>query len=209
MRDVTARKLAEDELTKYRDRLEGLVEQRTAELKTINERLEKEIAERAMAQRALSESEEKYRALVETTDTAFAILDQEGTIMDANREFVRLTGHRVLDEIMGRKVKEWTAPHDVENNSREIKKCLEQGSVKGLEIDYINSLGVTTPVEINATVVRTDKGPRIHALLRDITARRDTEIETAERGRFQQNSYPGITRVLRCHESRRHYHAYE
>ena len=54
---------------------------------------------------ALRESEEKYRAVVETTDTGYVILDTEGTVLAANPEYVRLTGHGTLAEILGRKVR--------------------------------------------------------------------------------------------------------
>ena len=52
-RDVTQRKLAEAELTKYREHLEELVKQRTAELESANKRLEAEIAERERSEAAV------------------------------------------------------------------------------------------------------------------------------------------------------------
>jgi len=55
------RKWAEEELKKYREHLEELVEERTAEIKTANERLQRLIAERMNAERALLESEAKLQ----------------------------------------------------------------------------------------------------------------------------------------------------
>ncbi|NIM06687.1 MAG: histidine kinase, partial [Armatimonadetes bacterium] len=51
--DITERKRAEQELTEYRDHLQELVEERTAELRRANERLQKEIAEREQAEEEL------------------------------------------------------------------------------------------------------------------------------------------------------------
>ena len=133
------------------------------------------ITERKLAEEALRESEEKYKDLVETTDTGYLIVDQEGRVTDANAEYVRLTGHRSLDEIAGYSVLEWTAPHDAERNANEFRKCFEKGFVRDLEIDYISGDGAITPIEINATVIDTREGPRILTLCRDITERRLAE----------------------------------
>ena len=132
------------------------------------------------AEEALRESEEKYRALIETTDTGYLILDKKGKVIDANIEYIRLSGHQTIDEILGRSVVEWTAPHDHERNAQEVKKCMELGYVKNLEIDYINKDGKIIPVEINATTVSTDKGFRILSLCQDITERKQAEKEKIE-----------------------------
>jgi len=80
------------------------------------------------ADEVLRESEAKYRALIETTDTGFVILDGSGNVLDANAEYVRLAGYGTLDEISGRSVREWTALHDGERNMREINDALNRGS---------------------------------------------------------------------------------
>lgn len=142
--------------------------------------LESEAAERKRVEATLRESEEKYRALVETTDTGYLILDGAGNVIDANAEYVRITGHRALDEIAGRCVVEWTAEHDRERNELEVKKCMEQGYVRNLEIDYVDGDGGITPIEINAKVVETKEGPRILSLCRDITERKRAEVALRE-----------------------------
>ena len=97
-----------------------------------------DITERIKAQEALYESEAKYRALIETTDTGYLILDEDGKVIDANSEYARLSGHQTIDEIIGRSVVEWTSPHDLERNAQEVKKCFEKGFVRNLVIDYID-----------------------------------------------------------------------
>jgi PAS domain S-box-containing protein len=59
-RDVTDRKLAEDELRQHRGQLEELVESRAGELARANEMLRAEVAERRRAEEALRRSEERY-----------------------------------------------------------------------------------------------------------------------------------------------------
>lgn len=134
-----------------------------------------DITQRKLAEAALRESEEKYKNLVEATDTGYIIIDAEGRVLDANAEYVRLTGRKSLEDILGHNVLEWTAPHDLERNAEEVRKCAEQGYVRDLEIDYVWPDGTLTPIEVNANVVETREGRRIVALCRDITERRNAE----------------------------------
>ena len=55
------RRRAEEELQKHREHLEEMVEERTAEIKAANERLQRLIAERMNAEKALLESESKLQ----------------------------------------------------------------------------------------------------------------------------------------------------
>src|SRR5208337_2970874 len=100
-----------------------------------------DITGRKQAEAALRESEEKYRGLIETTSTGYVILDTAGKVLDANPEYVRLTGHKELKEILGRSVIAWTAEQDRGKNAAAIKQCLKTGLVKHLELDYAGGDG--------------------------------------------------------------------
>ncbi|MBI5534182.1 MAG: PAS domain S-box protein [Deltaproteobacteria bacterium] len=139
------------------------------------ERLRSELAEHKRALETLRDNEEKHKLLIETTNTGFVILDGEGRVIDSNQEYARLTGHEHPEELLGRKVLEWTAAYDRERNAAEVRKCLEAGSVRNLEIDYAGPGGQTIPVEVNATVVRTSESVSILTICRDISERRRAE----------------------------------
>ena len=64
-RDITERKQSEQELRKYQDQLEELVQERTAEIIKINEELQREIAEHQRTEQSLRQSEEQFRQLTE------------------------------------------------------------------------------------------------------------------------------------------------
>lgn len=139
-----------------------------------------DITEIKQTENALRENEEKYRTLIETTDTGYVIIDGEGTVLDANLEYVRLAGYDTLHQILGKKVTEWTAEHHRAKNAEEVKKCFEQGYVRNLEIDYVNPQGNFTPIEINATILQTVNGKMILTLCRDITGRKQAEVALKE-----------------------------
>jgi PAS domain S-box-containing protein len=151
-----------------------------------------DVTERRIAEAALRESEERYRAVIETTDTGYVVLDEKGRVLDANRNYVGLTGHSTLDEIRGRSVTDWTAPHDRARNQAEVARCLKKGSVRNLEIDYRRADGASIPVEINASVIRTKAGRMIVTLCRDISERKRAEAEIRLKAELLDNSTDSI-----------------
>jgi two-component sensor histidine kinase len=82
-----------------------------------------------------------------------------------------------LEEVLGRSVLEWTAEEDRDKNALEISQCLRQGFVRNLEINYTAETGLSTPIEINATVVDDKDNPIILSLCRDISERKQAEEE--------------------------------
>ena len=136
-----------------------------------------DISERKQADDVRKISEEKYRTLVETTQTGYLILDMEGKVVDANPEYVRLTGHSELRDILGKPVTDWTASYEKEKNSMAIAQCVRAGFIRNLVVDYVDGSGRITPVEINASVTGNGDLRQIISLCRDITERKNAEIE--------------------------------
>jgi PAS domain S-box-containing protein len=68
--DITDRKQSEMELRQYRDHLEQLVNLRTAALVEVNAELNQEIAEHEATEKALRDSEARFRAIFEEAPSA-------------------------------------------------------------------------------------------------------------------------------------------
>jgi PAS domain S-box-containing protein len=134
-----------------------------------------DITERKQVDEKIRASEDKYRELIETTDTGYVILDESGIILDANRKYIDLTGHDSLDEVLNHNVLEWTSENYKTINEKAVKECMDNGFIRNLEIEYVKKDGVTIPVEINATVIKTEPGIQILSLCRDITKRKTAE----------------------------------
>lgn len=147
----------------------------TADRKVVS--LLDDITGRVETERSLRESESRYRALVETTRTGYVIINREGRVLDANTEYVRLTGRKDLKEILGHTVVEWTAEYHKGRNAEAVAQCARDGYIFNLEVDYTGPDGGVIPVEISATVMTKDGAPQILSLCRDISARRRTEDE--------------------------------
>jgi PAS domain S-box-containing protein len=140
-----------------------------------------DVTERKRAEEKLRESEEKHKLLIEATNTGYVIIDSSGRVLDANQEYVRMTGHSRLEDIVRRPVTDWTAPYDLERNAAEVKKCVETGSVRSLVIDYVDAQGRATPVEINAAMMAGSTSAQVFTICRDITERRRTEKALREK----------------------------
>jgi len=131
----------------------------------------------ARAEEELRESEERYRSLIEMTRTAYVILDSKGKVLDANDEYVRLTGHKGLDQVLGRSVIQWTLPREKENNAKAIRECLKKGFLRDFETAYVDRHGRVTPILIIATVIEVKGNKKIFSLCHSVA-----EIKRAEEG---------------------------
>ncbi len=180
--NISGQSTGPDEFTLNRkDGSQVTVEIRTRPVEIGGEKLvlgiARDVTDRRKAEDAVRENEAKYRSLIETTGTGYTIIDEAGRVVDANAEFVRLTGRKSLDDILGRNVLEWTAEYDLERNAREVKLCLENRITQNLEIDYVGPDGHVIPIEIHANAIETAEGMRILAICQDITARKQIESQ--------------------------------
>ncbi|MFH1019937.1 MAG: cache domain-containing protein [Pseudomonadota bacterium] len=146
-----------------------------AEFRSLAKAANQMLAEKRAMEEGLRKSEEKYRVLIDTTGTGFVKIDGEGRVLDANQEYVWLTGHDDVAEILGHRMTEWTAEHDQARNREAVQECVKLGVVRHLQIDYVDGHGGFTPVELNATVVQGDGQPEILTICHDVSIRKGLE----------------------------------
>jgi PAS domain S-box-containing protein len=91
-RDITERKLAEEELRRHREHLEELVEERTTELKALTDSLKEEIGERWKTEEALRRSEQRYSSFLRNF---------KGIAFQGNMDFTPVFFHGAVEAITG------------------------------------------------------------------------------------------------------------
>ena len=122
-------------------------------------------------------SDNKYWALVNTTQLGYIIVDKHGKIRDANEEFLRITGHSELQDIIGTVARKWVAAYEKQNVSNTIEQLMKTGKITGMEVDFKSNNGTLTPIEFNATLIREKGDYHLLGIGRDISDRREAERE--------------------------------
>lgn len=105
IRDITARRQAEKELQRYREQLEELVSERTAELTEANKHLQKEIADRLIMEEALQSSAEKiklfaYSVSHDLKSPAIGMVGLTRFLFRRYRTVLDERGQRVCDQLL-------------------------------------------------------------------------------------------------------------
>ncbi len=140
--EMTERKRAEEALRQYRDQLEELVKERTAELTRANELLQQEIRDRKRKEEALRLSEERYRALFVNNPIETIVVDLEGKVIDFNKAKEKGAKEKQTDRLpqFGDRMytKDYAGKHKL-NMRKELMDCLISGKLKDFpELQYGN-----------------------------------------------------------------------
>jgi PAS domain S-box-containing protein len=186
IRYALERRSIQDSLRKAHDDLERRVRERTADLVAANARLTNEIAERARAEVALSESERKWRNLFETSADAIIIASTDGSSVELNRAGLELFGFHEddLSELSSGAVF-----HDPGDWSLFKKGVDREGSVKDYEVVLERKNGTTLDCLITAGAIRNGSGTMIgyQGIIKDFTARKrfvETTLNSVADGVF-------------------------
>ena len=177
VRDVTDRRKAEQELNTYRKHLENIVARRTAEITEINVQLSKELAERREVEKALKESEEKYRDFIDNAPIGVGIIDMSGKVQYINKRIEELMGWK-REEIIGTDGFGLSSFNE-DTRFRLIKRFSEriEGDKHRLtEIPIVRKNDAPLWVEVFTTILKKDNVPvGVQAVFVNISERKQAE----------------------------------
>jgi PAS domain S-box-containing protein len=140
--------------------------------------------ERKCAERALRESEEKFRALFEGSSHG-VVLHDENEILEVNPAAVRIMGRQSPGDLLGKHPREMAPPRQPNGESSEamgqknIEECLTRGSAR-FEWMALAPNGREIPLEVALTRIQWSGRLVIQALITDITERQRARAALAE-----------------------------
>jgi PAS domain S-box-containing protein len=125
-----------------------------------------------------SESEVKYRGLLEAAPDAMVVVNQTGEIVLLNAQAENQFGYH-RDELLGQKVKniipEGFAERLITDATRTVAEALAQQIGTGIELSGRRKDGTKFPIEIMLSPLESPDGILVTAAVRDISVRRAAE----------------------------------
>jgi PAS domain S-box-containing protein len=162
-----------------RQDLENRVQERTAELAKTNQALEAEIRDRARAQEALRESEERFRTAFEEAPFGMCLTALDGRFMQVNAALCQMLGYS-RQELLEGAWQKLTHPDDMERSKQALKQFVQDltSSVE-FEKRYMHKHGNAIWVQLKISAVKNAHGAPAHFIthVEDITVRKRAETE--------------------------------
>ncbi len=155
-----------------------------------------DITERKQALDRLTESENRWRAIVETEPECVKLVASDGTLLDMNPAGLAMIEAPSADAVMGQSVYSLIAPRHREAFVA-LNENVCQGNRGTLEFEIIGFQGTRRWMETHAVPLRSESdGTLVHlAITRDITARKQTEEELRQLNTALENAVEGISRL--------------
>ncbi len=174
--DISELTRAENELVKYRDHLEELVRERTAELARANEVLELQEKESRKAVEALRESENRYKAVIDNAQEGIVVV-QDKILKLANPQVMVIVGY-TEEELKSLPFIEFIHPDDREMVMGIHLRRFKGEEIPGVyEIRIIDKQGKTKWLENNGLMIEWGGRPATLNFIRDITEHKKAEEE--------------------------------
>jgi PAS domain S-box-containing protein len=198
--DITKRKESEELILKYQTELEQKVEERTSELKKLNEGLRKEIQDRERAEQELF----KLSSVVEQAADHVLITNKEGIIEYVNPAFEACTGYS-KEEVIGLTPRILNSDKNNPNFSTKLWETVLSGNTyRGEAINkkkngalYYEAMTVTPLIDSNNNITH------LVSVASDITQRRQAETDKiAQEAAIQANKAKSMFLANMSHEIR-------
>jgi PAS domain S-box-containing protein len=134
-----------------------------------------DITDRKRAEEALRQSEERFRAIVDTTPECVKLVAADGTLLYMNLPGLQMVGAPSAEAVFGKSVFDLIAPED-RDRYREFNERICSGGRSSLEFDIVGLTGTRRHMETHAAPLRNPYGATMQlAVSHDITERSHAE----------------------------------
>lgn len=131
-----------------------------------------DITDQKLAEKALQESEERFRTLANVSHESVVFVNDERIISDVNDQFAILFGYFSRVDILGKKITDFIAPIDLDR----IESALLISAANKSEVRTFDRSGKPIFIEVAGTEL-TYKGEKMKVfILHDITAKKKAEF---------------------------------
>ena len=163
-----------------------------------------DITLRKKAEKALFESERKFRNLFNSSSDGIIISDEKYRILAINETLINLLGFK-KGYLLRKKITEIIHPKYAEMIKQRISDLYNEESLPPIEIETYIASGDVISVEISCKIIDYENRKAILTMIRDISERKETErkilnavIETEEREkeRFAKDLHDGLGPLL-------------
>jgi PAS domain S-box-containing protein len=131
----------------------------------------RDVSERKQAEELLRQSEERFRAIVETTPECVKLVSADGTLLLMNSSGLRMLGARRAEEVVGKSIYNLVVPEDRERYQM-FNESICRGEQGSLQFQIIGLDGKRRHMETHAAPLRNPDGIVVHlAVTSDISQR--------------------------------------
>ena len=134
-----------------------------------------DITQQKRTETALRESEERFRAIVETTPECVKLVSADGTLLHMNKPGLEMVGARSAEEVVGKNVYDLIASDD-RDRFKAFNESICRGEQGSLEFDIIGLDGKRRHMETHAAPLRNPDETIVQlAVTADISERKQAE----------------------------------
>ncbi len=142
----------------------------------------RDITERKQVEEALRGSEEKMRAIFESSVDGIYVTNLEYNLLEVNNACIQIFGYSNKKEVLGQNVLNFLKKDEYENARRMIKNVLAKGYIKSIEFVSVKKDGSEFPIELSTALLKDESGNPVGFVgnIKDSSERKQLEEQLSQ-----------------------------